>query len=110
MDSESNSICESLRQPPSLDSLQSFTYQDVVQNLKSIEPLYEDNDWNGNDTIRVPVLDFKDFFKVSFSKRLLAKGRPRVGLCDWSHGPSNLHVLEPITSQRGTLYCRKATF
>ncbi|GFY76454.1 hypothetical protein TNIN_434581 [Trichonephila inaurata madagascariensis] len=58
---------------PSLDSLQSFTYHDVVQNLKSIEPLYEDNDWNGNDTIRVPVLDFEDFLKFHLVKDYLQK-------------------------------------
>ncbi|GFU51559.1 hypothetical protein TNCV_81931 [Trichonephila clavipes] len=53
---------------PSLDSLQSFKYQDVVQNLKCIDSLYnEDDDWKRN-AIRVPVLEFEDFLKFNLLK------------------------------------------
>ncbi|GFW29813.1 hypothetical protein TNCV_3936801 [Trichonephila clavipes] len=59
---------------PSLDSLQSFTYQDVVQNLKCTDSLYnEDDDWKRNDIIRVPVLEFEDFLNFNLLKDYLQK-------------------------------------
>ncbi|GFX92061.1 uncharacterized protein TNCV_471701 [Trichonephila clavipes] len=59
---------------PSLDSLQSFSYQDYVKNLKhSHSLLEEDENWDHSDIVRVPHDELEQFIKVHLVKDYLER-------------------------------------
>ncbi|GFW00121.1 uncharacterized protein TNCV_3569081 [Trichonephila clavipes] len=59
---------------PSLDSLQSFSYQDIIKNLKhSHSLLEEDENWDHSDIVRVPHDELEQFIKVHLVKDYLER-------------------------------------
>ncbi|GFW46579.1 hypothetical protein TNCV_1936491 [Trichonephila clavipes] len=82
---------------PTLESLHSFTYQDIVKNLKYYPSFLEDNDGRASGSGRVAT-----FSKVSFGKR-----QPWMDIGDWSHRFPHLHVFGPHHSRSDALYWKK---
>ncbi|GFX07970.1 uncharacterized protein TNCV_1236511 [Trichonephila clavipes] len=65
---------------PNLDSLQSFSYQDIVKNLKhSHSLLEEDENWDHSDIVRVPHDELEQFIKVHLVKDYLER-KTTVGI------------------------------
>ncbi|GFV95584.1 uncharacterized protein TNCV_4575851 [Trichonephila clavipes] len=59
---------------PSLESLQSFSYQNIVKNLKySHSLLEEDENWDHSDIVRVPHDELEQFIKVHLVKDYLER-------------------------------------
>ncbi|GFT38386.1 uncharacterized protein TNCV_3064401 [Trichonephila clavipes] len=56
----------------SLESLQSFSYEDIVKNLKhSHSFMEEDKSWDRNDIVRVPQEELEQFIKFHLLKDYL---------------------------------------
>ncbi|GFT36829.1 uncharacterized protein TNCV_174441 [Trichonephila clavipes] len=58
---------------PSLENLQSFSYQDIVKNLKHSHSLLEDENWDHNDIVRVPHDELEQFITVHLVKDYLER-------------------------------------
>ncbi|GFU49260.1 uncharacterized protein TNCV_2610201 [Trichonephila clavipes] len=59
---------------PSLDSLQAFSYQDIIKNLKhSHSLLEEDENWDHSDIVRVPHDELEHFIKAHLVKDYLER-------------------------------------
>ncbi|GFY46775.1 hypothetical protein TNIN_297361 [Trichonephila inaurata madagascariensis] len=59
---------------PTLESLQWFTYQDIVKNLKHSSSLFEDNDgWDRSDIVRVAQEELQHFLKCYLLKEYLER-------------------------------------
>ncbi|GFU24917.1 uncharacterized protein TNCV_339801 [Trichonephila clavipes] len=90
----------------SLESMQSFSYQDIVKNLKHSHSLMEkDESWDHNDIVQVPQEELEQFIKFHL---LFGMRELRMGFEDWSHGYSHLHVFGSDHS-RGNAICWERT-
>ncbi|GFX70887.1 hypothetical protein TNCV_1688701 [Trichonephila clavipes] len=59
---------------PTLESLHSFTYQDIVKNLKYYPSLLEDSDgWDRSDIVRVAQEELQHFLKYHLLKEYLER-------------------------------------
>ncbi|GFW72663.1 hypothetical protein TNCV_3798911 [Trichonephila clavipes] len=59
---------------PSLESLQSSSYQDIVKNWKHSRSLMEEGEsWDHNDIVRVPHEELEQFIKVHLLKDYLER-------------------------------------
>ncbi|GFX23058.1 hypothetical protein TNCV_360721 [Trichonephila clavipes] len=59
---------------PTLESLHSFTYQDIVKNLKYYPSFLEDNDgWDRSDIVRVAQEELQHFLKYHLLKEYLER-------------------------------------
>ncbi|GFS47548.1 hypothetical protein TNCV_4219931 [Trichonephila clavipes] len=59
---------------PTLESLHSFTYQDIVKNLKYYPSFLEDNDgWDRSDIVRVAQEELQHFLKHHLLKEYLER-------------------------------------
>ncbi|GFV82896.1 hypothetical protein TNCV_1179111 [Trichonephila clavipes] len=76
----------------SLESLQSFSYEDILKNLKhSHSFMEEDESCDRNDIVR--GRRFGTVYQVTSAERLFRVKEPRMGFGDWSHGCRHLHVF-----------------
>ncbi|GFU11641.1 hypothetical protein TNCV_5024761 [Trichonephila clavipes] len=83
---------------PSLESLQSFSYQDIgKKNLKHSHSLMEeDESLDRNDIVRVLQEELKQIIQFHLVRDYFGTREPRMGFGDWSHESSHLHVLGPF--------------
>ncbi|GFW26064.1 hypothetical protein TNCV_3317341 [Trichonephila clavipes] len=59
---------------PTLESLHSLTYQNIVKNLKYYPSFLEDNDrWDHNDIVRVAQEELQHFLKYHLLKEHLER-------------------------------------
>ncbi|GFY11861.1 hypothetical protein TNCV_4973611 [Trichonephila clavipes] len=95
---------------PSLESLQFFSYQDIVKNLKHSHSLMEeDESWYHNDIVQVPhVRRTGTFYQGPPAERLFGTREPRFGFGDLSHRSGHLHVFGPDHSRGHAICWRKA--
>ncbi|GFX70880.1 hypothetical protein TNCV_1688631 [Trichonephila clavipes] len=85
---------------PSLESLQSFYYQDIVKNLKSSHSFMKmDENWDHNDIVQVPQKELEEFIKVHLLKSYLERENHGWDLVIGASDMATYMYLDPIISE-----------